>query len=82
MTRMISAKVMALVVTEAAYIPVLVPEFHGSKKIPPIADGEYDNLYIVSIPWYGKVKTLRFHYGSPPRALFPTELPPADEPLP
>ena len=55
-----------LVVADPASIPVLVPEFQGSKKVPAMADGEYDNLYIVSIPWYGKVKTLRLHYGARP----------------
>lgn len=53
-----------LVVADPAIIPALIPRFQGSKKVPPLADGEYDNLYIVSIPWYGKVKTLRLHYGA------------------
>ena len=53
-----------LVVAEPSVIPVLIPEFQGSKKVPPMADGEYDNLYVVSIPWYGKVKTLRMRYGA------------------
>ncbi len=53
-----------LVVAEPAIIPVLIPEFQGSKKVPAMADGEHDNLYIVSIPWYGKVKTLRLRYGA------------------
>jgi hypothetical protein len=30
-----------------------------------MADNEFDNLYIVSIPWFGKVKTLRLRYGAP-----------------
>lgn len=53
-----------LVVAEPAVIPALIPEFQGSKKVPPLADTEYDNLYVVSIPWYGKVKTLRLRYGA------------------
>jgi len=53
-----------LVVAEPAVIPALIPKFQGSKRVPLIADGEYDNLYIVSIPWYGKVKTLRLRYGA------------------
>lgn len=56
-----------LVVTDRDAIPALIEEFHGSKKLPPMADGEHDNLYIVSIPWYGKVKTLRLRYGVPYR---------------
>ena len=53
-----------LVVAEPATIPLAIPEFQGSKKVPAMADDEYDNLYIVSIPWYGKVKTLRLRYGA------------------
>ena len=45
-----------LVVAEAEAIPVMIPQFQGSKKLPAMADAEYDNLYLVSIPWYGKVK--------------------------
>jgi broad specificity phosphatase PhoE len=53
-----------LVVTRPADIPVLIPRFQGSKKVPELQDGESDNLYVVSVPWYGKVKTLRFRYGA------------------
>lgn len=58
-----------LVVAEAELIPLVVARLQGSKKIPPMVDGEYDNIYIVSIPWYGKVKTLRLHYGARPDAV-------------
>ena len=61
-------------VAEPDVIPRLIPEFQGSKKVPPIADAEYDPLYVVTIPWYGKVKTLRLHYGARYR--------PAPDPLP
>jgi broad specificity phosphatase PhoE len=54
-----------LVVTHTEPLPVLIRELHGSKKVPDMGDDEYDNLYIVSIPWYGKVKTLRLKYGAP-----------------
>ena len=54
-----------LVVTDREALPLLIRELHGSKKVPPMADTEHDNLYIVSIPWYGKVKTLRLKYGVP-----------------
>lgn len=54
-----------LVITHTEVLPVLIRELHGSKKVPDIAPNEYDNLYIVSIPWYGKVKTLRLKYGAP-----------------
>lgn len=54
-----------LVISDREALPALIEAFHGSKKLPAIADAEHDNLYIVSIPWYGKVKTLRLKYGSP-----------------
>lgn len=53
-----------LVVTHGDAIAPLVEELHGSKNVPPIATDEYDNFYIVTIPNYGKVKTLRLHYGT------------------
>ena len=37
----------------------------ASKKVPPIAEMEYDNIYIVSIPWFGKTKTIRLRFGEP-----------------
>lgn len=54
-----------LVVTDRDALPALIRRFHGSKKVPPIADTEHDNIYILAIPWYGKVKTLRLKYGAP-----------------
>ena len=55
-----------LVVSYADTIAPLVAELHGSKKVPPIADDDYDEVYIVTVPNYGKVKTLRLHYPEPP----------------
>ncbi len=52
-----------LIVTDANAIAPLVEELHGSKNIPEIGPAEYDNVYIVSSPWFGKVKTLRVRYG-------------------
>jgi 2,3-bisphosphoglycerate-dependent phosphoglycerate mutase len=56
-----------LIVTHKDAIAPLIDELHGSKRLPPIADEEYDNLYIVTIPWGGgaKVKTLRLRYPGP-----------------
>jgi 2,3-bisphosphoglycerate-dependent phosphoglycerate mutase len=54
-----------LVITNRKALPQLIQRFHGSKNLPEIEDSEYDNLFIVSIPWYGKVKTLRLKYGAP-----------------
>jgi len=52
-----------LVVTDSDSIAPLVEELHGSKNVPEIAEEEYGNIYIVTIPWFGKVKTLRLRYG-------------------
>lgn len=52
-----------LIVTEPELIQPVIAEMQGSKKLPQIDVGEYDNLYIVSIPWFGKVKTLHLRYG-------------------
>jgi phosphohistidine phosphatase SixA len=54
-----------LIVTEPEYISPTIIEMHGSKKLPAIETAEFDNIYIVTIPWFGKVKTLRLRYGIP-----------------
>jgi hypothetical protein len=54
-----------LLITEPELLQPVIAEMHGSKKLPVIDNDEYDNLYIVSIPWFGKVKTLRLRYGMP-----------------
>ncbi len=54
-----------LVITDPEVLPLLIRKFQGSKRLAPIAKQEHDNLYIVSIPWYGKVKTLQLKYGAP-----------------
>ena len=59
-----------LVVTHPDTLAPLVEALHGSKNVPEIAPDEYDNLYIVTVPWFAKVKTLRLRYGigwRPPR---------------
>jgi 2,3-bisphosphoglycerate-dependent phosphoglycerate mutase len=53
-----------LVVTEPEYMQPLIREMHGSKKLPPSEEAGYENLYIVTIPWFGNVKTLRLHFGA------------------
>ena len=56
---------MVLVITNVVPMQRLIARLDGSKNIPPIADSEHDNLYVVSIPWYGKVDTLGLKYGMP-----------------
>lgn len=52
-----------LVVSHSNLIGPLIAELHGHQSVPAIAEDEFDNFYIVTIPLYGKVKTLRLHYG-------------------
>ena len=54
-----------LVVAHSNTIPSLIADLGASKNVPPIDDDEYDNIYIVSIPWFGKTKTIRLRYGEP-----------------
>lgn len=56
-----------LIVGHSDTIPRLIAELGTSKKVPPIAEDEYDNIYIISIPWFGKTKTIRLRYGEPYR---------------
>jgi broad specificity phosphatase PhoE len=54
-----------LIVGHSNTVPTLIAELGASKLVPPIAESEYDNIYLVSIPWFGKTKTIRLRYGAP-----------------
>jgi len=54
-----------LVVGHSNTVPVLIANLGASKKVPPISKNEFDNIYIISIPWFGKTKTIRLRYGEP-----------------
>ena len=54
-----------LVVAHSNTVPVLIANLGASKKVPPIHENEYDNIYIISIPWFGKTKTIRLRFGEP-----------------
>ena len=54
-----------LVVAHSNTLPVLIANLGASKRVPPIAEDEHDNIYIISIPWFGKTKTIRLRYGEP-----------------
>ena len=54
-----------LVVGHSDTIPQLIANLGASKIVPPIADEEHDNIYLISIPWFGKTKTIRLRYGEP-----------------
>ena len=56
-----------LVAGHSNTLPALIGNMGASKKVPEINDNEYDNIYIVSIPWFGKTKTIRLRYGEPYR---------------
>jgi broad specificity phosphatase PhoE len=55
-----------LIVSHSDTIAPLIDELHGSKRLPAFGPDDYNEVYIVTIPWYGKVKTLRLHYPEPP----------------
>ena len=57
-------EIVLFVVDREAIAPMIV-ELHGSKRVPEIRPDEYENLYVVTVPWGGgaKVKTLRMLYG-------------------
>jgi len=54
-----------LVVGHSNTVPALIGNMGASKNVPDIAENEYDNIYIVSVPWFGKTKTIRLRYGAP-----------------
>ncbi len=54
-----------LVAGHSNTLPVLIANLGASKKVPPIEEDEYDNIYVISIPWFGKTKTIRLRYGEP-----------------
>jgi broad specificity phosphatase PhoE len=54
-----------LVAGHSNTLPELIANLGASKRVPPIEEGEYDNIYIVSIPWFGKTKTIRLRFGEP-----------------
>jgi len=54
-----------LVVGHSNTVPALIGNMGASKNVPEISANEYDNIYIVSVPWFGKTKTIRLRYGTP-----------------
>ena len=56
---------MILVAGHSNTVPELIANLGASKNVPDIAEDEYDNIYIVSIPWFGKTKTIRMRFGEP-----------------
>jgi len=54
-----------LVVGHSNTVPEMIANMGASKEVPPIAENEFDNIYLVTIPWFGKTKTIRLRYGEP-----------------
>ncbi len=54
-----------LVVGHSNTVPELIANLGASKKVPLIEENEYDNIYVISIPWFGKTKTIRLRFGAP-----------------
>jgi 2,3-bisphosphoglycerate-dependent phosphoglycerate mutase len=54
-----------LVVGHSNTLPTLIADLGASKMVPPIAENEYDNIYVIAIPWFGKTKTIRLRFGEP-----------------
>jgi 2,3-bisphosphoglycerate-dependent phosphoglycerate mutase len=54
-----------LVVGHSNTVPTMIADLGASKNVPAIAEFEYDNIYVISIPWFGKTKTIRLRYGEP-----------------
>ena len=54
-----------LLVVDPEDVQPLVAKFEGSDDLQPIANREHDSIYILSVPWFGKERTLQLHYGSP-----------------
>lgn len=54
-----------LVVGHSNTVPAMIANMGASKNVDAIAENEYDNLFLVTIPWFGKTKTIRLRYGDP-----------------
>jgi len=54
-----------VVVGHSDTVPEMIGNMGASKNVAPIAENEYDNIYLVTIPWFGKTKTIRLRYGAP-----------------
>lgn len=53
-----------LVVTHPDTLLKLIIELQGSKKIDQKTVDELNKVFVVSVPWFGKVKTLQLQYAS------------------
>ena len=54
-----------LVIGHSNTLPELIANLGASKKVPPIDYMEFENIYVIYIPWLGKTKTIRLRFGEP-----------------
>ena len=54
-----------LVIGHSNTVPELIANLGASKNVAAIHHDEFDNIYIISIPWFGKTKTIRLRFGEP-----------------
>jgi phosphohistidine phosphatase SixA len=53
-----------LVAGHSNTVPVIIEKLKGG-QIPPIADTEYDKLFVVTVYRFGKAKVVQLRYGNP-----------------
>ena len=54
-----------LVVGHSNTVPAMIADIGGHQDVPEIAEDEYDNIYILAVPRFGKTKTIRMRFGEP-----------------
>ncbi len=52
----------AIVIGHANTVPELVADLSGNKNVPPIAEREFDTMYVVTVPTIGRSSVLRLKY--------------------
>ena len=53
---------LALVVGHSNTVPEIVAALSGRDDVPPIAEDEFDTLYVVTVPTIGRASVLRLKY--------------------
>ena len=54
----------ALVVGHADTVPDIVAAF-AQIEVPPFVAGEFDRLYVITLPAHGRARVIRLRYGEP-----------------
>jgi len=53
---------LAIVIGHSNTVPQLVADLSGNSKVPPIAEEEFDTMYVVTVPTIGRASVLRMKY--------------------